>query len=71
MMALSTSTICFLGGADCSLRLNADHQQIIDQQTNPWGVKVTTVEGKHGDMPQEMPRAIARQAASDANVARR
>ncbi|HEY6287926.1 MAG TPA: SPFH domain-containing protein, partial [Nitrospiraceae bacterium] len=49
-------------GADCSLLLNADLQRIIDQQTEPWGVKVTAVEVKNVDLPQEMQRAVARRS---------
>jgi len=40
-------------------------QRIIDQQTEPWGVKVTAVEVKNVDLPQEMQRAIARQAEAE------
>ena len=40
-------------------------QQVIDRQTEPWGVKVTTVEVKNVDLPQEMQRAIARQAEAE------
>ena len=43
-------------------RLNVELQQIIDEQTEPWGVKVTTVEVKDVELPAEMQRAIARQA---------
>src|SRR5919108_2687629 len=43
-------------------RLNIELQQIIDEQTEPWGVKVTTVEVKDVELPAEMQRAIARQA---------
>ena len=46
-------------------RLNADLQQIIDEQTEPWGVKVSTVEVKDVELPQEMQRAIARQAEAE------
>ena len=42
--------------------INADLQRIIDQATEPWGIKVTAVEVKNVDLPQEMQRAIARQA---------
>jgi regulator of protease activity HflC (stomatin/prohibitin superfamily) len=52
-------------GTDCSLLLNADLQWIIDQQTEPWGVKVTAVEVKNVDLPQEMQRAIARQTEAE------
>jgi len=40
-------------------------QQVIDRQTEPWGIKVTTVEVKNVDLPQEMQRAIARQAEAE------
>ena len=44
---------------------NTALQQVIDRQTEPWGVKVTTVEVKNVDLPQEMQRAIARQAEAE------
>jgi len=40
-------------------------QQIIDSQTDPWGVKVTNVEVKQIDLPQEMQRAMAKQAEAE------
>jgi len=46
-------------------QLNAQLQQIIDEQTEPWGVKVTTVEVKDVELPAEMQRAIARQAEAE------
>lgn len=46
-------------------QINADLQRIIDQQTEPWGVKVNAVEVKNVDLPQEMQRAIARQAEAE------
>src|ERR671919_1389128 len=46
-------------------RLNEDLQQIIDDQTEPWGIKVTTVEVKDVELPAEMQRAIARQAEAE------
>jgi regulator of protease activity HflC (stomatin/prohibitin superfamily) len=46
-------------------KLNARLQQIIDEDTAPWGVKVTKVEVKNVDLPQEMQRAIARQAEAE------
>lgn len=46
-------------------RLNEDLQKIIDQQTEPWGVKVTTVEIKDVEIPESMQRAIARQAEAE------
>jgi regulator of protease activity HflC (stomatin/prohibitin superfamily) len=45
--------------------INAGLQRIIDQQTEPWGVKVSAVEVKNVDLPQEMIRAIARQAEAE------
>ncbi len=45
--------------------INAELQRIIDQQTEPWGVKVAAVEVKNVDLPQEMQRAIARQAEAE------
>ncbi|TAJ97320.1 MAG: slipin family protein [Candidatus Manganitrophaceae bacterium] len=45
--------------------INVQLQRIIDQQTEPWGVKVTAVEVKNVDLPQEMLRAIARQAEAE------
>src|SRR5881409_1048301 len=46
-------------------RLNADLQQVIDEQTEPWGIKVTTVEIKDVEIPGGMQRAIARQAEAE------
>jgi regulator of protease activity HflC (stomatin/prohibitin superfamily) len=46
-------------------RLNADLQQIIDDQTEPWGIKVTTVEIKDVEIPDGMQRAMARQAEAE------
>lgn len=45
--------------------LNAELQKVIDFQTEPWGIKVTTVEVKNVDLPVEMQRAIARQAEAE------
>ncbi|MFA5354059.1 MAG: slipin family protein [Thermodesulfovibrionales bacterium] len=45
--------------------LNADLQKVIDLQTEPWGVKVSTVEVKNVDLPSEMMRAIAKQAEAE------
>jgi regulator of protease activity HflC (stomatin/prohibitin superfamily) len=45
--------------------INQHIQQILDAQTDPWGIKVTTVEIKHIDLPQEMQRAMARQAEAE------
>ncbi|MCL4535885.1 MAG: slipin family protein [Bacteroidetes bacterium] len=46
-------------------QINQRLQQIIDEQTEPWGVKVTTVEVKDVELPQTMQRAIARQAEAE------
>jgi regulator of protease activity HflC (stomatin/prohibitin superfamily) len=46
-------------------RLNSELQIIIDEQTEPWGVKVSTVEVKDVELPAEMQRAIARQAEAE------
>jgi regulator of protease activity HflC (stomatin/prohibitin superfamily) len=45
--------------------LNTDLQQIIDSQTEPWGVKVTTVEIKDVEIPERMQKAMARQAEAE------
>jgi regulator of protease activity HflC (stomatin/prohibitin superfamily) len=60
-----------LGKADLDMllaereRLNEALQQIIDEQTDPWGVKVTAVEIKHVEIPGGMQRAMARQAEAE------
>jgi len=60
-----------LGKADLDMllgereRLNEALQQIIDEQTDPWGVKVTTVEIKDVEIPSAMQRAMARQAEAE------
>lgn len=46
-------------------KINEQIQHIVDEQTEPWGVKVTAVEIKDIDLPQEMRRAIARQAEAE------
>lgn len=45
--------------------LNEELQKIIDEQTEPWGIKVTAVEVKNVDLPSEMLRAIAKQAEAE------
>jgi regulator of protease activity HflC (stomatin/prohibitin superfamily) len=45
--------------------INARLQQIIDEQTEPWGIKVSVVEVKDVELPQEMKRAMARQAEAE------
>ena len=60
-----------LGGADLDQllaereRLNEDLQKIIDEQTEPWGIKVSTVEIKDVEIPEAMQRAMARQAEAE------
>ncbi len=46
-------------------KINQQLQRIIDERTDPWGVKVTAVEVKDVDLPQEMQRAIAKQAEAE------
>jgi regulator of protease activity HflC (stomatin/prohibitin superfamily) len=46
-------------------RLNVDLQHILDQRTDPWGIKVSAVEVKHVDLPPDMQRAMARQAEAE------
>ncbi|MDI9632407.1 MAG: slipin family protein [Acidobacteriota bacterium] len=46
-------------------KLNERLQEIIDQHTDPWGIKVSMVEVKHVDLPSEMQRAMARQAEAE------
>jgi len=46
-------------------KINAHLQEILDRSTDPWGIKVTTVEVKHIDLPQEMQRAMAKQAEAE------
>jgi len=46
-------------------KINLKIQNILDKHTEPWGIKVTTVEVKHIDLPQEMQRAMAKQAEAE------
>ena len=46
-------------------RVNQQLQQILDHQTDPWGIKVSAVEVKHVDLPENMQRAMARQAEAE------
>jgi regulator of protease activity HflC (stomatin/prohibitin superfamily) len=46
-------------------RLNQQLQSILDARTDPWGIKVSAVEVKHVDLPQDMQRAMARQAEAE------
>ncbi|MFQ5864195.1 MAG: slipin family protein [bacterium] len=60
-----------LGGAELDEmlsqreKINTNLQEIIDRHSDPWGIKVSLVEIKHVDLPQEMQRAIAKQAESE------
>lgn len=45
--------------------INSQLQRVIDEQTDPWGVKVSLVEVKHVDLPEPMKRAMAKQAESE------
>ena len=46
-------------------KINSRIQEILDAQTDPWGIKVVLVELKHIDLPQEMQRAMAKQAEAE------
>ena len=46
-------------------KLNTDLQHILDQRTDPWGIKVSAVEVKHVDLPPDMQRAMGRQAEAE------
>ena len=46
-------------------KINIRLQEILDKQSNPWGIKVTNVEVKHIDLPDEMKRAMAKQAEAE------
>ncbi|MCK4773017.1 MAG: slipin family protein [Candidatus Latescibacteria bacterium] len=46
-------------------KINTEMQRIVDEHTDAWGIKVSLVEVKHVDLPQEMQRAIARQAEAE------
>ncbi|MCU0557536.1 MAG: slipin family protein [Desulfobacterales bacterium] len=46
-------------------KINNELQEILDMHTDPWGIKVATVELKHIDLPQEMQRAMAKQAEAE------
>jgi regulator of protease activity HflC (stomatin/prohibitin superfamily) len=46
-------------------KINSQLQEILDTQTDPWGIKVATVELKHIDLPTEMQRSMAKQAEAE------
>ena len=52
-------------------RLNRELQRLLDQQTDPWGIKVSAVEVKHVDLPDNMQRAMARQRKPNARSVQR
>ncbi len=62
-------SVCGQGELDKLLaereKINMELQEIIDKHTSPWGVKVSTVEVKQIDLPQDMQRAMARQAEAE------
>lgn len=62
-------SVCGQGELDDLLgereKINHQLQSILDAQTDPWGIKVSAVELKHIDLPQEMQRAMARQAEAE------
>ena len=49
----------------CREKINHELQQLLDKQTDPWGIKVSNVEVKHIDLPVEMQRAMAQQAEAE------
>jgi regulator of protease activity HflC (stomatin/prohibitin superfamily) len=62
-------SVCGQGELDDLLserdKINSRLQEIIDAHTDPWGIKVSLVEIKHIDLPQEMQRALAKQAEAE------
>jgi regulator of protease activity HflC (stomatin/prohibitin superfamily) len=62
-------SVCGQGELDDLLserdKINSRLQEIIDTHTGPWGIKVSLVEIKHIDLPQEMQRALAKQAEAE------
>ena len=66
---MTLRSVCGQGELDELLsereKINVRIQTILDAQTEPWGVKVVLVELKHIDLPQEMQRAMAKQAEAE------
>ena len=66
---VSLRSVCGQGELDELLaereKINTRIQEILDAQTDPWGIKVVLVELKHIDLPQEMQRAMAKQAEAE------
>ncbi len=62
-------SVCGQGELDKLLsereKINMELQEVIDKHTSPWGIKVSTVEVKQIDLPQDMQRAMARQAEAE------
>ena len=62
-------SVCGQGDLDDLLserdKINSKIQSILDEDTDPWGIKVSKVEVKHIDLPQEMQRAMAKQAEAE------
>ena len=47
------------------LKINSELQQVLDKRTDPWGIKVSNVEAKHVDLPEDMQRMMAKQAEAE------
>jgi len=66
---VTVRSVCGQGELDELLsereKINSRIQDILDRQTDPWGIKVVLVELKHIDLPQEMQRAMAKQAEAE------
>jgi regulator of protease activity HflC (stomatin/prohibitin superfamily) len=69
MAQTTLRSVCGQGELDELLsereKINTQLQEILDEHTDPWGIKVSTVEIKHIDLPQDMQRAMARQAEAE------
>ena len=69
MAQTTLRSVCGQGELDELLsereKINRQLQEILDEHTDPWGIKVSTVEVKHIDLPQDMQRAMARQAEAE------
>ena len=69
MAQTTLRSVCGQGELDELLsereKINTQLQEILDEHTDPWGIKVSTVEVKHIDLPQDMQRAMARQAEAE------
>ncbi|MEE9120631.1 MAG: slipin family protein, partial [Syntrophobacteria bacterium] len=69
MAQTTLRSVCGQGELDELLsereKINTQLQEILDEHTDPWGIKVSTVEIKHIDLPKDMQRAMARQAEAE------